>query len=34
MQISKRMILVSVAAFVIATPALAQKKHGPGASDS
>jgi branched-chain amino acid transport system substrate-binding protein len=34
MQIPKRMMLVSVAAFIAASPALAQKKYDPGASDT
>src|SRR5258708_21810714 len=36
MQMNKRMLLASIAglAVVVATPALAQKKYGPGASDT
>src|SRR5437868_2768330 len=34
MQMHKRMALVSVVAFTIASPALAQKKYDPGASDT
>src|SRR2546421_13093490 len=34
MQMHKRMMLVSVVAFAIAAPALAQKKYDPGASDT
>src|SRR5436853_5550252 len=34
MQMSKCMTLVSMAAFVLAGPALAQKKYDPGASDT
>src|SRR5213079_3630670 len=34
MQMHKRMALVSVVAFAIVAPALAQKKYDPGASDT
>src|SRR2546423_14869526 len=34
MHIDKRMMLVSVVAFAIVAPALAQKKYDPGASDT
>src|SRR2546423_6683301 len=34
MQMSTRMVLVSVIAFMVAGPALAQKKYDPGASDT
>src|SRR5438045_6016137 len=34
MQMNKRMVLVSIVAFVLAGPAVAQKKYDPGASDT
>ena len=36
MQMNKRMLLASIAgaAMIVAGPALAQKKYGPGASDT
>ena len=34
MLMNKRMVLVSVAAFALAGPALAQKKYDPGVTDT